>query len=98
MGKRSMWLKQMSAWRESGQSAAAFCRSRELTYSQFIYWQRVVRTSPGEAPLLVPLVVKAEAMSPQRAPVELELPNGVRLRVPCGSMADVMVLVRGLTC
>lgn len=98
MGKRSMWLKQMSAWRESGQSAAAFCRSCGLTYSQFIYWQRVVRTSPGEAPLLVPLVVKAEAMPALHAPVELELPNGVRLRVPCASMTDVIALVRGLTC
>lgn len=98
MDKRSIWLRQMSAWRESGQSAAAFCRSRGLTYSQFIYLQRVVRMPPDEAPLLVPVRVEAQAMPALRAPVELELPNGVHLRVPCGSMVDVIALVRGLTC
>lgn len=97
--QRAAWLERVEAWQASGESVAAFCRSRGLTYSQFIYWQRVLRTpARGEAPLLVPLVVEAEAMSALRAPIELALPNGVRLRVPCGSMTDVIALVRGLTC
>ncbi len=94
--KLSTWMKRVEAWRESGQSAAAFCRSRDLTYSQFVYWQRRLR---GEVLSLVPVVVaKAEPCSAAAAAVDLDLPNGVRVRLASVSIADVITLVRGLSC
>jgi hypothetical protein len=89
-------MKRVEAWRESGQSVAAFCRSRDLTYSQFVYWQRRLR---GEVLSLVPVVVaKAEPCSAAAAAVDLDLPNGVRVRLASVSIADVITLVRGLSC
>lgn len=97
--KQAVWLGRIEAWQASGESMAAFCRSQGLTYSQFIYWQGRLRTSArGDAPLLVPLVIRPEAVQVAHAPVELELPGGVCVRVACSSMTDVIALVRGLTC
>ncbi len=91
--KRSVWAKRIDAWRESGQSAAGFCRSRDLIYSQFVYWQQRVR---GHG--LVPVAVVASPEPCAAAAVELELPNGVRVRLTSVSIADVVALVRGVSC
>ena len=92
--KLSTWMKRVEAWRESGQSAAAFCRSRDLTYSQFVYWQRRLR---GDALSLVPVMV-ASAEPCSASAVELDLPSGVRVRLTSVSIAEVVALVRGLSC
>lgn len=95
--KRAVWSDRMQAWRDSGESAAGFCRLRGLRYAQFVYWQRVLRATPGsqeEAPSLVPVVIQAQSSSAMR---EVELPNGVRLRVPAGlCVEETIALVRGL--
>lgn len=91
--KRSLWTKRIEAWRESGQSAAGFCRSRDLTYSQFVYWQQRVRGNG-----LVPVGVVASTEQSAAAAVELDLPNGMRVRLTSVSIADVVALVRGVSC
>jgi hypothetical protein len=45
------WLDLVSEQEQSGQSVAAFCRDRELTRSQFIYWQRRLQEA-GRAPFV----------------------------------------------
>src|SRR5690606_38638538 len=97
--KQTVWLGRIEACQASGESVAAYCRSQGLTYSQFIYWQGRLRTSSrDDAPRLVPLVIRPEAVPVAHAPVELEPPGGVRVRVACSSMIDVTALVRGLAC
>jgi len=90
-GKSKVWSKRIAAWRSSGESAAAWCRARGLSYSQFVYWQR--RSSA-----LVPVAI--ETPSPAQAgsvtDVEVALPSGVRLRVPALPMAELAALVRAL--
>lgn len=91
--KAAAWSKRLAAWRASGESAAAFCRARNLAYAQFVYWQR--RCTPQAIPL-VPVRVEASAVAVAHgAQVELALPTGVRLRVTL-PLADVATLVRSL--
>ena len=90
--KRSVWAKRIEAWRSSGESVAGFCRARGLNYAQFVYWQRVLRTSPVAA--LVPVVVDAVQAPP--SPIEVRLPNGVQVR--CTSVADALALAKGWSC
>lgn len=93
--KRAVWRNRIDAWQNSGVSAAAFCRSRSLEYSQFVYWQRALR---DETRSLVPVVVESAGMAPALV-LELALPNGVHVRVPSGfSVGEVIALVRGLSC
>ena len=97
--KRAVWRNRLEAWQDSGVSAAAFCRARGLEYSQFVYWQRVLRASMVDEPRsLVPVVVQSSTPMHAMA-LELSLPHGVQVRVPLGFPSDeVIALVRGLSC
>lgn len=88
--KRSEWAKRIEAWRSSGESVTGFCRAGGLNYAQFVYWQRVLRAAPTGA--LVPVMVEVTPPSP----IELDLPNGVRVR--CTNVAEALVLARGWSC
>src|ERR1700684_3780361 len=45
------WRELVAEQEQSGQSAAAFCRDRELAGSQFIYWKRRLREA-AQAPFV----------------------------------------------
>jgi transposase-like protein len=92
---RAGWSAAVAAWRESGLSAAEFCRRHGLVQSTFQWWRwRLGReATPGVAavPALVAVrVVGSPAdgggspAEPAAAVLELVLPSGVRLRVPAG--------------
>jgi hypothetical protein len=80
-------------WRSSGQSVEEFCRRRGLVQSTFQWWrwrlgredteQQPAESMPALLPVHVvgglPLAEEASATT-----LELELPSGVRLRVPEG--------------
>lgn len=75
-------------------SAAAFCRERDLSYAQYMYWQRRLG-NPVRA--LVPVRVDAAATPAASLSVEVAL-TGSSLRVSGMAIADVVALVRGLAC
>lgn len=76
-------------------STAAFCRERGLSYAQYMYWQhRLGEASRG----LVPVQVIAPAALATSLAVEVALPGAVSLHVRDASIADVVALVRGLSC
>lgn len=93
--KVGVWHERLAACRASGLSTAAFCREHDLAYAQFMYWQRRLGKVAGG---LVP--VRVEAPTAAAAPLSLEvgLPGAVLLRVHDASIADVVALVRGLSC
>jgi hypothetical protein len=92
--KREQWTKRMRAWERSGQTRAAFCRSRGLNVHTFDYWRRALRSA---STALVPVVVSKEvAPSVVDAVIEVMLPDGIRLRVPRGSEAQVGAIVSAL--
>lgn len=94
MSSRSaVWSKRVAAWRSSGESAAAYCRARGLSYSKFVYWRR--RSSVMAAvPVVVGTLPAAEVRT--GSDVELVLPNGLRLHVRAVPMAELAALVRAL--
>ena len=94
--KTMMWRAHLAAWRSSGQSAAAFCRSQGLAYAQFVYWQRKLS---DETSAWVPVRVDGPAATTtSMLALEWGLRNGVSLRVTGLGVADVVALVRGLSC
>jgi hypothetical protein len=80
------WRVLVAEQEQSGQSAVAFCRDRELAGSQFIYWKRRLREAGGarfvEVQLPQPGVeprVQARALG--STSIEVRLRNGRSLMV-----------------
>ena len=86
------WRTTIAAWRSSGRSVAAFCRSRDLNKSGFYRWRTILDELDGSAPTsprspsFVPVRVIPDAV------VEVCLPSGLQLRVPLS--ADAQQLAR----
>ncbi len=95
--KREQWAKRMRAWERSGQTRAAFCRSRGLNLNTFDYWRRALRsTSTALVPVVVAPTVDTQSVA---AVIEVVLPDGLRVRVPPGCEAQVGAVVSALrTC
>lgn len=87
--KRAGWAKRMQTWERSGQSRAAFCRAHGLSPSTFDYWRRVLR-EPSRA--LVPVIVSGASA----LPVEIALPNGLRLRMAAADVTQARAWVEAL--
>lgn len=77
--KRTTWSRRIRAWERSGQSRVAFCTARRLNVHTFDYWRRALRAASA----LVPVVVKSSPAT-AASPIDVLLPNGVRLQVPPG--------------
>lgn len=92
--KRTAWNRRVEAWERSGQTRAAFCAARGLKLHTFDYWRRVLRKSPVRE--WVPVVVAPEQASAAQ-PMEIVLPNGIRLQVTPGSdLSSLRALVQAL--
>jgi len=46
--RRQYWQQQVDEWSNSGLSAAAYCKQYQLTYHQFIYWCRKLKSPNNE--------------------------------------------------
>ena len=90
-GKSEVWRGRLQAWRDSGVSAAAFCRQHDLPYPQFIYWKRRLGKAASG---LVPVAVHAPAIGR----VEIALRSGAVVRLTGVSMGDVVDVVKALSC
>jgi len=88
-GKRSLWRQRLSRYARSNQTVAAFCASEGVSVPTFYQWKRKLgavvteRDDPAErtssawdGPTFVPVRIEGSAV------VEIELPNGARVRVP----------------
>lgn len=98
------WRTTVTAWRSSGLSVLAFCRSRELNVSSFYRWRNILdardrpsatrppsQAAPPPSGSFVPVRVVPDAV------VEVTLPSGVQLRVPLAADAgQIARLVRAL--
>ncbi len=94
--KAAFWRRHLAAWRDSGQSQAAYCRQEDLSLPCFGYWRGKLGTvsSPSTAALL-PIVVSEVSTSIDR--IEVELPNGLQVRLSVGSDATQWVpMIRAL--
>jgi len=86
----------LEAWRQSGQSGAAFARRHGLSVRRLLRWRD--RLQPSPAPVFHPVrVVQAGEPigTPGTAALELELRGGRRIRVHRGFDPELLeVLVR----
>ena len=88
------WRRVFEEHRSSGLSIAAFCRERDLSPASFYSWRRKIAASPGEhgstdnrwdspsssRPLFVSVPLTDSVR--QGEPFEVQLRNGIRVRVP----------------
>ena len=88
--KQRLWRERLARFARSGQSVAAFCAAERVSVPTFYEWKRKLASLSGEvrkrrvdgsfsgSPAQAFLPVRIEGM----ARVEIELPNGARVRVP----------------
>ncbi|MBX3714353.1 MAG: hypothetical protein KF800_20510 [Lysobacter sp.] len=91
--KAKGWGVHQKAQRESGMSVAAYCRRHGLSYTRWMYWQRRLGTGA-----LKPIAVSSPASVAAAMTVTLSLPGGACVRVRGVCAADLVALVRGLSC
>ena len=93
----------VSSVRRSGLTIAEFCAEERLAAKSFYDWRRRLRlveladrrpTPPAPAAFL-PVTVRVAEHNPHEArPIEADLPNGVRLRIPTADARLACRLVR----
>lgn len=93
--KADVWRERLAAWVASGVSIAAFCRTHDLAYAQFMYWQRRLGKVRGG---LVPVRIAEAGRPTSSLCVALVLPGGLSMRIDGACSDDVLALVRGLSC
>ena len=93
--KASVWRVHQEAWQSSGLSVASYCRRHDLSYAQWMYWQR-----RRGASALVPIRIEALPLVPTQAAVSVEmiLPGGAVLRMSGLGVEGIVALARGLSC
>lgn len=79
------WQNLCSEQEQSGRSAAAFCRARELRPSQFYYWKKRVREAA--MPQFMEVRVRKPAMTSRDSRVGL----GAMIEVRLGNGRSLMV-------
>lgn len=88
--KKVYWQNIIREWEKSGMSQAAFCRTRNITHSNFFVWRKRL-AAESTAPLsavFAPVTIKQEDIMLSKPtasmPVRLVLKNNVRLEIASG--------------
>lgn len=75
---RAEWRELITEFEGSGQSAAAFAARRDIHPDTLRWWRQRLRK---ESAVLAPRFVEV-ALPESAGPIEVELPNGIRFRLP----------------
>ena len=102
--KAALWLKRMAAFEASGLGRREWCAARGVNVNTFGYWRHrladLVAADPQEpATALVPITVRsrfAVLPPPSTSVIELEWPNGLRLRTTL-AVPELSALVHALS-
>jgi transposase-like protein len=96
---RQRWRKVVQRQNESGLSVAEFCRRKQIAPASFYQWRKRFQLdadAPSADPLFTPVQVLGAA-GPNLAPVEIEFPCGVLLRLPSGDTESLKQAIAALT-
>lgn len=75
----------------SGEKKMKFCRERGIRRNTFYYWENKYHKAKQEAPEgFLPVEIKG---SPIDSPMEIEYPNGVRLKLAPGTNLSLLRLL-----
>ena len=98
-GKWAAWRRRLARFQRGGQTVAAFCDAEDVSVPSFYQWKRKLAGAPAGVvdrrspaiPITARsfLLVRIEAA----AVVEIELPNGVGVRVPARDVAAINAAV-----
>ena len=87
---REQWFEWLGEQPSSGLSVGAFCRSKHVSTNSFYLWRRKLTQEKSSVdhpnPFVGLTVVGAETV------VEIELPGGVKIQVPCDEVSLRRVL------
>jgi transposase-like protein len=99
------WRDAIAAWKESGQSVAAFCAARGIGESTFFAKRRELarrERSPNPPASPTPNTLFAAVRVVPDPTVEIVVPGGIILRVPVAADADAVArlvfALRGAPC
>jgi hypothetical protein len=95
--RRRAWRERLGRFARSGQTVAAFCAAERVSVPTFYQWKRRLGSEAAGAGRrqadTAPVARCAGAFVPVRiaagAIVEMELPNGTRVRVPAGDLEAI---------
>ena len=96
------WRRRLSRFPQWQGTVAAFCQREGVSMAAFYLWRRKLATTqaaerPGKAAAVrsnpTPQFVPVRIASVETAPVEIELPNGVRVRVPLGANCSLESII-----
>ena len=88
-GKLETWSTQVGRWKNSGLSAASWCREEGVVYSQFLYWREQIAQASRE-----PFVELQDSHRTEGGSIELEV-MGVTVRLATGfDSADLLRCLR----
>jgi hypothetical protein len=102
----ALWRDRVARQLTSGLSVEEFCAQGQFARSAFYRWRhRLKFTSPADqssaslAPsTFLPVTVRiTDSHAHQAAPIEADLPNGIRLRIPTANVQLACRLVRAVT-
>jgi putative transposase len=101
----TLWRDRVRRQQASGLTIAQFCAQERIARSKFHAWKRRFRLmgSPAQCPALpapsvfLPVTVRLDdRTTDELLPIEADLPNGIRLRIPTGNARLACRLVRSI--
>jgi hypothetical protein len=103
--RHALWRDRVSRQLNSGLSVEQFCAQEQCARSTFYRWKRYFdlthpsdqcSTLPAPSTFLPVTVRLVESDAHQSAPIEADLPNGIRLRIPTVNVRLACRLVRAV--
>jgi hypothetical protein len=104
----SLWRDRVRRQEASGLTIAQFCARQRIARSKFHSWKRRFRhmdssdrclalpAPPAFLPVTVSLDERTSNLGASGLPIEADLPNGIRLRIPTGNVRLACRLVRSI--
>ena len=101
----AVWRDRIRRQEASGLSIAQFCDQEHVARSKFHAWKRRFRLIETQhrseqapsLPAFLPVTVRVlETPSGQPLPIEADLPNGIRLRIPVANVQLACRLIRAV--
>ena len=79
------WQHRISTWKQTGQSAAQFCRDNNLSYHQFGYWSRKLAEASPEEVASRPSAgfAQVQYQASEAPELSLSLPSGITVKGIC---------------
>ncbi len=112
LAKREAWRKRLRAYDRGALSVEEFCFRNGVSLASFYQWRRKLRDATGRssfassgrdpatrlsAPPSGFLPVEITGLSPASACIEVLLPGGPRLRIPCHETQAIRTVIAALS-